>query len=62
MRFVHSEIPYFDNLFSKRKFKYALSHIQFNTCPNDEAKEVFSGFNKGFTDLYDKHFPIKRKY
>ena len=22
---------------------------------------MFSGFNKGFTDLYDKHFPIKSK-
>ena len=46
---------------TKRKFKYALNHTQFNTCPNDEAKEVFSGFNNDFTDLYDKHFPIKSK-
>merc|ERR1712030_52244 len=46
---------------TKRKFKYTLNHTQFNTCSNDEAKEVFSGFNNDFTDLYDKHFPIKSK-
>ena len=46
---------------TKRKFKYALTHAQFNICPNDDAREVFSSFDKTFTELYDKHFPIKSK-
>ena len=45
----------------KRKFKSALTHSHFNICPDVEAKEVFTAFNKTFTDHYDKKFPIKIK-
>ena len=46
---------------TKRNFKYALTNTLFNLSTNDDAKDIFSQFNKTFTDLYDKHFPIKEK-
>ena len=46
---------------NKHKFKYALTRAQFNICPNDDAREVFTSFDKTFTELYDKHFPVKSK-